>query len=802
MTRQITSALLILLGNLVLAEESSRDGQFLAGLRQRGLFQLAETYCQGRLERTDLSQVQRAELVIELSRCLAERAVSSPREARGPLWQRAFQVTDDFARQFPDSPRLPLVGFQGALTHLTRGELAQQESQQNLDQARESLRLAVRGLDALAEEVDRRLREANLADRAADEQLTPVQLATLKKNIEYQQARALRNQAACYEADSPDRANSLSQAVELLTPLAKLDPADPVALKSRIDLVTCYRLLADYRTARSLLDGFLGQDNSPETVLRLRAQQIHLALAQRQLADALSIVSQGRQLEGRTSPELDYAHLEAYVRSAAEDEAESTRWQSQATAMVETIERDHRPYWTRRAGMLLSTYLRGISTGGNLDVLVRVAESSYRSGQLDEAIAAYDSAGATAAEQGDADRAFELGYIAATIEHRRNRHQSAMQRYHRIATARPDHAKAAEAHLLALHHAGQIAKQQPDETLDDYELLLEEHLRKWPDAPTAQRVLHQLGGLRRHRGNFAGAIEAYRAISPDDPKYANVVEAAAACWEASLKQRKAAGDSPEAMAGDADDAARWLESLIVGPQQQLPETWNETHRTAALAAGRLRLYHTPDGFARAENVLRAALQGADDAPAPWKASANALLVFALAGQGEHARAAEVLAALSSDSPGELIELLTGLQRMATEAKPEIRVELAQLQQRAVELLQSHASRLDPSQRSRLERLKAETETAAEEALARSLLASDNRRSLEKAQHKWRQLQKKFPAGSARWFEAKYSIALAHYRLGNPQQAAKIIRLVQLLHPDCGGPEMKARFSELLSRCGP
>ena len=801
MTRQLTFALLVLLGTPTLAGETSRDGQFLTGLRQRGLFQLAETYCQQRLEQTDLPQLQRANLVIELSRCLAERAVSSPREAREPFWQRAFEVTDDFTRQFPHNPRLPLVGFQGALTHLARGELAQQENRQNLEQARTNLRLAVRGLDALAEDVDRRLREANLADRAADEQLTPVQLATLKKNIQYQQARALRNQAACYEADSPDRANSLSQAVELLTPLAKLDRADPVALNSRIDLVTCYRLLADYRTARSLLDGFLGQDNSPQVVLRLRAQQIHLALAQRQLAAALAIVSQGRQLDVRTSPELDYAHLEAYVRAAAEDEAESARWQSQATAMVETIERDHGPYWTRRAGMLLSTYLRGISTGGDLDVLVRVAESSFRSGQLDEAIAAYDAA-AKAVEQEDADRAFELAYIAATIEHRRNRHQSAMQRYHRIATTRPDHAKAAEAHLLALHHAGQIAKQQPEETLEDYERLLQEHLSKWPDAPTAQRVLHQLGGLRRHRGKFAEAIEAYRAISPDDPKYASVVEAAAACWEAWLKQRKAAGDSPEAMAAEADAAAAWLESLIVGPQQRLPATWNETHRTAALAAGRLRLYHTPDGFARAENVLRAALQGADDAPAAWKASANALLVFSLAGQGEHAQAGEVLAALSSQSPGELLELLAGLQRMAAEAKPEIRVELAQLQQRAVELLQSHANRLDPSQRRRLGRLKAETEIAAEEALARSLLASDKRRSLEKAQHKFRQLQKKFPAGSARWFEAKYSIALAHYRLGNPEQAAKIIRLIQLLHPDCGGPEMKARFSELLSRCQP
>ena len=95
---------------------------------------------------------------------------------------------------------------------------------------------------------------------------------------------------------------------------------------------------------------------------------------------------------------------------------------------------------------------------------------------------------------------------------------------------------------------------------------------------------------------------------------------------------------------------------------------------------------------------------------------------------------------------------------------------------------------------------AQAQTGLDEEQARSLLARDDRRSVEEALKRWRELEKKSQPGSPPWFRAKYSLALSHYRLGNTQQAAKIIELLQLLHPGSGGPEMKARFDDLLRRC--
>ena len=72
-------ATLVLCEILASAQEASHDERFLEGLRQRRLFGLAEAYCQRRLRESDLSPVRRAELVIELSRSLAEQSVNTRR---------------------------------------------------------------------------------------------------------------------------------------------------------------------------------------------------------------------------------------------------------------------------------------------------------------------------------------------------------------------------------------------------------------------------------------------------------------------------------------------------------------------------------------------------------------------------------------------------------------------------------------------------------------------------------------------------------------------------------------------------
>ena len=320
-TACVAAALLLALAGLNRAGDGSSDQRFLAGLRERRLFRLAESYCTGRLADPQLSDAGRAELVIELSLTLADWAVNSAPDDRGPLWERALEVTEDFARTNPESPQLLPVRLQGALGLLARGELARQEAQvvaqgePLLEEARASLGAAIRSLQQLAEEVEDELRARNRsgqggAGRAEGDRLTVYQLASLRDNIRYQLARAYRNRAQCYPAEGPDWANALTLAVEMLDPLAKLDTAHPLAWKSRIDEIVCYRLLADYPTAQRKIEALSAADPPPAVALRARAEQLRLALATDRLSEAIQLLSGGRRLEGVTSGELDYAFLD------------------------------------------------------------------------------------------------------------------------------------------------------------------------------------------------------------------------------------------------------------------------------------------------------------------------------------------------------------------------------------------------------------------------------------------------------------------------------------------------------------
>ncbi|MCA9109261.1 MAG: hypothetical protein KDA52_04885, partial [Planctomycetaceae bacterium] len=79
-------------GSLRADDDLSR---YFAGLRQRGLYRVAESDCLRRLADDHLAPGERARLAIELSRTYAEHATYSAGEERDELWDQAEQVIQD-----------------------------------------------------------------------------------------------------------------------------------------------------------------------------------------------------------------------------------------------------------------------------------------------------------------------------------------------------------------------------------------------------------------------------------------------------------------------------------------------------------------------------------------------------------------------------------------------------------------------------------------------------------------------------------------------------------------------------------
>src|SRR5688572_14607728 len=91
------------------AQPPSVQERFIAGLRQRRLFELAEKHCQTELADQSLSPVERGELTIELVRTLVQHAAFARPEDRAALWQQARTVADDFLAGHSNSPQLIVV---------------------------------------------------------------------------------------------------------------------------------------------------------------------------------------------------------------------------------------------------------------------------------------------------------------------------------------------------------------------------------------------------------------------------------------------------------------------------------------------------------------------------------------------------------------------------------------------------------------------------------------------------------------------------------------------------------------------
>ena len=303
----------------------------------------------------------------------------------------------------------------------------------------------------------------------------------------------------------------------------------------------------------------------------------------------------------------EYAQLEAYTtawRNARQrrDAAEAARWERTAMDQVRAIEQVHGPRWSRKAENLLANAIAASGAAPSAPLLMRLAGSYYRGGRIDEALAAYDRASATARQAGDAGAAFDAALAAATIERERNALRSAIDRYRKLAIEWPRNAKASEAHLLAVHAAAQVAAAQQSPQLDEYKQLLDEHVANWPTAATAAQAWCWLGRLAEHEHRPRDALSAFRHVNPNHPQHAEAIEAAGRSYAQLIAESRGQDAEHERL---ASEAVSYFESLIAADATQAKD--NPSARAAVLAAARVALSDRPDGAAKAEALLSKAI---------------------------------------------------------------------------------------------------------------------------------------------------------------------------------------------------
>lgn len=781
-------------------EASTADERFVSGLVARRLFSLAELACQDQLARADVTVLEQASWTVELIRVYAQHAANSLPSQRPERWQAAHQTAERFLAEQRKHPRRILVELQDALTYLAQGELARLEAsvavdpEQAFENARETIRQAAQKLESVDKQVTT-LMTTRGSRATAPPGLSDNELFSLQNNVRFQLARAFRNQALCYPAESSDRAAALSLAVEQLNAtLAQLQPSDSLTLQVYVQLATVYRLLGDLAKAQRALTAPLAESVPVPIQLDAAAELARVMTAAGRPQQAIDELSRMRTKLGATSADLDFAELEAMLTlwtAAADrnDDVLARRWQERVAQAVRQIEQAHGPYWGRRARLgQLAVAGQGMASG-DVDILVSSAGELYLKKQYDEAIAAYERAAELARSADDLQKAMEIEYTAALIEQEQKRHVAASRRLRRLALEQATNPQSPSLHLTAVWNIGQAARSDPA-AIEHYGELLEEHLNKWPEAETANKARRWLGDLRRSQDDWEGATAAYRGITRDSPLLPDAIVAAGECWNQWLNAQRREGKPTAAILADATE---YLDALILGPQRTWPERWSPAQLNAALATARLRLDYSQNGLIDAQRVLQAAIPHAPTDDAAWLKEAQSLLVVALAGQaGREEEALHLIQQLGAHSTDHLLELIDSLSQLAENATPETRNQIANVQLAALTQLQSATPQLAADQKLRVDIARAtalRTAGKLEEALqvyrqlarlqpdngsiqiayADLLLHSDGDQPLTEAISQWQKVARRVRPNTAAWFQARYSIALALYKRNRPAQ---------------------------------
>ncbi|MEK6235964.1 MAG: hypothetical protein N2C14_14750, partial [Planctomycetales bacterium] len=747
---------------------------------------------------------------------------------------QAIKATEPYLREHEGTSRALLVRAQAAMALLARGETHRRRAEiidgqeQLMKEAQAHLGAAIRRLEALVEDVAAKTRRIRPTRAGADD-LSESEWFSLESNLRFQLARAWRNLGGTHPPESPDRADSLNQAVALATPLAQRESDDRLAWPARVDLLVCHRLRGDRLAVRRRLDS-VEEEQPPDWVKsRLRAEEIHLLLDAGRLAEAVNLAGHDSTRNQVPTPELDFARLIAFLESWSENErrknqADAQRWRASSAELVAVIARRHGPYWSRRAEAMLAKFTAGSSMVTDAGSLRAAAESFYRAGRYDEALKNYDRARQAALASGKANEAFQYAFTAATIEHARKNHAESARRYLELARGSKTHPRAGDAHLRAAYQTGKSAQDDP-KVAQEYAKLLEEHLMLFPRGSTANPVRVWHGRVLENRRDWTKAARVYAEVSPSASQYPLAVERLEVCVRKE-NERLLAANLP---AKDwAMESAQQFEKIILGEERQWPVAWNDAHRKAALAAARLWTGNLLRRHERADKLLSTAILGSENAPATWIATANQLRVVALAGQGKTQEANDLLQqvlqdALAQENPQLLFSMIQGMSKAAEGADAATRRQLAQMQIDAVHKLNEQPKSLTSQQRALLNLTHARALVLAgqedqaiklfadlakrhprdglvHEEYALALVGSKNKAHWKTAIAKWRELERKSPRGSGRWFRAKYYSALTHYQLGDKRAAAEIIRIAQVLTPELGGPALKRRFLALLGKC--
>ena len=840
MIRSILAAAVLLAGWIPVAAaggvETAED-RFHAGLRDRGLFGVAERAAARDLADGDLTPSRRQAAAIRLALALVGRAAYADGADRAGLFREAADVLEDARRSFPAQPAVRLdvtaARIEAAAAELAAGDALPDLNPDAATRAAASIALAAADarLSLVSAELDRRRKDLARGRSRDTEPLSAEELADLAEVAAVERADINRLRAELSPPGSEDRGRYAGTARAAALPVRR----ERLRRRRTRVLADAARLVGNPREAVEQLAGLPGAD----------AATLRARLAAGGPGDAAAFAAALRKaaVAAGRAPVLG-AEAEYWAAAATARLAGEARLAGRADLADDLLARlgsdaaraaaAHGGPWGRRVQRLAATAGKTAGFSPELAAAVAAAEAEPvgSAGRAEKLLAAAELAlgdddAAAAAVLSLASRAADAAPAGTFLDRLEPLLRGALGRFPDRPGFGPGGSAGVHLRLCGVL-ADQYAAEPTKETHRAVAAALSEHRVRFADSRTAAAATWRLARHEETRNQRSRAVPLYRALLTDPTRGAAAAAGLARSHEGVLRYLDAEiareTDPVRAVARRLQRADR--HAAAVAELLPLAEAEDSPEAGPAALAARAELQ------LRTARVLLAAPPGTDpDVPAADRLLAHVRDAAARLGEPERTafwrfaaaeaarrgavtaarlgrfEAAAALAASLPDDPAALGGVLAAwadvpaagvnfnkarlaLADRVLGAAPPAGVRRAARTARAASLLA--AGRPTEAARDLLDVLSAGHDPAVAALAARAVAESRSPELAAEAVAAWRRAEDAEPAGSAAWLLARARRIAGLRAAGDDAGAAKLLAVTRVLHPAAGHPDARVR----------
>ncbi|QDT55347.1 hypothetical protein Pan44_33900 [Caulifigura coniformis] len=794
-------------------QEPSLTAAYFEGLRERGLFGVAERYGLDRRAELPAESAESVQLAVELSRTFAQHAWhSTTAEEQAFLRTRAEEALGEY-RGNEAYPRIEAVSLERVYRRLDAAELALWNWTADPDDVparRSTLEQILESRAALDDWIGSAAASASrpVADRAPDDlsrrELVVLIHAARLKSIDL----ALRAAELAETTREKDRGIRLAE--EVIKRLAgSSERGTTSALKGFA--IRIARLTGDENQLRQLVRQVMNDRSSLAARQDAVAELARFELDQgRADAAARWLVDSKAELED-INDRLRALHVEAVLTMATNAGPQREHLLANAREGQANVNGP----WRLRNEFLLLQAQQVDSYGADAAALVRRGNREFRAGQRNESIDTFRAAADAATVP--AGRA-ELRFMTASLLVESQRFEEAIAECEHVARDASAPMYAARASLLAAYCRGRVsAKTGSIDDRNEYQRALLDHLNRFPEDETAGDAAAMLGAFAEQTGRPASIVDADRRMPPAHPRARESLERAVRATLGALEQIRSGStdsfDGRSARDWDAD-AGRLSQRLLSEPGTDV----SSAHRL--LNAARLLSAVSAPKFDDVLTLLNRMPQPApSDDSEEWRLlehDAAALRLVCLVATARYREATTTLDQLLTISTGDLLDVLRKLNAAGRQLEGARRAELARLELATITRVRLQSPDLTDDDRMLLAVCEAEALFASgrfaeaarmfEDAstrrpelaprFAEALERTGDPKELARARDFWQRHEAQQKQGSATWFAARLRLARVLLALGQASECRKLILSTRIVYPELGGPDTKRAFEQI------